>query len=68
MDANIINRLDQLEAFADLIKVHVTVLKKELSDGGASSSSARKGKKVLSEKEIAKILGKRQKNRMRNNH
>lgn len=62
MDASIRNRLDRLEAFADLMKEHVTVLKKELGDGGASTGSARKG---ISEKEKAKILAKRRKNRMK---
>lgn len=63
MKASVRNRLESLEAFADLIKEHVTVLKKELEGGGASESSARKG--PLSEKEIAKVLAKRQKWRMK---
>ena len=59
----ILDKLNQIEAFADLIKEHVAVLKKELEGGGASESSARKG--PLSEKEIAKVLAKRQKWRMK---
>ena len=55
---NFMNRLNQLEAFADLIKEQVTVLKKELDVSGTSSSSSRKG---LSEKEKAKISAKRRK-------
>jgi hypothetical protein len=60
----ILDRINQIEAFADLIKEHVIVLKKELEGGGASESSARKGK-ALPEKEIAKILAQRQKTRMK---
>jgi len=59
----ILDRLNQIEAFADLIKEHVAVLKKELEGGGAPKSSARKG--PLPEKEIAKILAHRQKSRMK---
>ena len=60
-----INRLDEIEAHLDLIKEHMTVLKKELADSGASKSSARKGKPAISEKEKAKVLAKVQKNRLR---
>jgi hypothetical protein len=63
MDAKVRNRLERLEAFADLIKEHVSVLKKELEGSGVSTGSVRKG--LLSEKEKAKILARRQKSRMR---
>ena len=65
MDPKVQRRLDKLEAFADLMKEHVTVLKKELADSGASKSSARKGKPAVSEKEKARVLAKVQKNRLR---
>jgi len=41
------------------------VLRKELADSGVSKNSARKGKVVISEKEKAKIIAKRQKARMK---
>lgn len=63
----VLDRLNQIEAFADLIKEHVTVLKKELEGSSAPKSSARKG--ALSEFEKAKILAKLQKTRTKNgNH
>jgi len=65
MKPNVRNRLERLEAYADLIKEHVTVLRKELADSGVSKNSARKGKVVISEKEKAKIIAKRQKARMK---
>lgn len=61
--AKILNKIEELEAYASMMTQHLTVLKKELADGGASKGSARKG--VLSPKEIAKIKAKRQKARMR---
>ncbi len=59
----ILSRISEIEAHIDLIKQHVTVLKSELEDSGASKSSTRKG--VISDKEKTRILAKRQKNRMR---
>jgi hypothetical protein len=59
----ILDRLNQIEAFADLIKEHVSVLKKELEKDSAPKDSGRKGS--LSEKEKAKILARRQKSRMK---
>lgn len=68
MNATLINkRLETLETYADLIKEHVTVLKKELKDSGVSNNSARKGKgkSVLSEEHVKSILAKRNKQRMK---
>lgn len=68
MDINKLNkRLNEIEAYTDLIKEHVTVLKKELKDSGVSNNSARKGKgkSVLSEEHVKSILAKRNKQRMK---
>lgn len=61
----ILNKIEELEAYASMMTQHLTVLKKELEGSGAPTGSARKG--VLSNKEIAKIKAKRQKSRMRKN-
>lgn len=61
----LISQLEDIEAYADLIKEHVTVLKMELKDSGASNNSARKGKAVLSEEHKAGIRAKRNKQRMK---
>lgn len=65
MTAKVRNRIEKIEAVLELLNQEMTVLKKvlkkELDDGGASKSSARKG--VLSEAEKAKIQAKLQKTR-----
>ncbi|WP_417868000.1 hypothetical protein [Xanthomarina gelatinilytica] len=66
MATDILNRLNELEAQAELIKFSVTALKQELVDGGAPSSSARKG--VLPATEKARLLAKRQQNRIKKSH
>ena len=59
----ILSRISDIEAHIDLIKQHVTVLKSELADSGASNSSTRKG--VISKEEKAQIIAKRRKNRLK---
>lgn len=64
----LITKIEDIETYADLIKEHVTVLKKELKDSGASNNSARKGSKaksILSEEHVKNILAKRNKQRMK---
>lgn len=51
-----------MQKFAENIIEHVTVLKKELEDSGASKSSARKG---VSNEKKAKVLSKIQKRRIK---
>lgn len=67
MDAKtrkIIKRIEMMEAYADNIKTEMSVLKKELVDSGASSNSARKGTGLTPEQK-AKVLAKRQKQRLK---
>lgn len=66
-EAQIIDKVKELEAVLSLANNTLTVLKEGLANGGASKSPARKGKKkpVFSEQEIAKIKMKRQKARMK---
>lgn len=67
MNATNVNRkLVELEAMAEHFKQSVTALKQELVDGGAPSSSARKG--VLPATEKARLLAKRQQNRIKKSH
>ena len=60
----ILDRLNSIEAHAELIKQQVTVLRKELADSGASAGSPKRG---LSETEKAKVLAKRHKTLLKNN-
>jgi hypothetical protein len=62
----ILDRLAQLEANAQMILNSVTALKQELVDGGAPTGSARKG--ALNATERARLLAKRQKNRIKKSH
>lgn len=60
---NVLDKLAQLEANAQMILNSVTALKQELVDGGAPTGSARKG--VLPATEKARLLAKRQQNRIK---
>lgn len=64
MNATKVNsKLAELEAMAELFKNSVATLKEELQGSGAPKGSARKG--GLPESEKARILAKRQKNRIK---
>lgn len=58
----IFKQIEELEKTADLLQRGVMMLKKELVDGGASSSSARKG--LISEDEKRDILLSRKRKRI----
>lgn len=57
------DRLNEMEAHLELLQQSVTALKQELVDGGAPTGSARKGS--LNNTERARILARRQTNRMK---
>ena len=59
----ILNRLDQVEAYANLLMKEASMLRAELS-GVVSDNSPQKGKGLCPE-QIAKVLGKREKNRIK---
>ncbi|WP_448933232.1 hypothetical protein [Flavobacterium sp.] len=60
-NAKILQELDQLEAFADILKNKASMLKKELS-GVVSDSSPQKG---LGSQQKASVISKREQSRLR---
>lgn len=61
-NSKILDRLNEMEAHLQILQSSVTALKQELVDGGAPTGSARKG--ALNATERARLLAKRQKNRL----
>lgn len=62
-NSKILDRLNEMEAHLQILQLSVTALKQELVDGGAVTSSARKGS--LSSTQKAELLANRQKSRIK---